>query len=78
MKKGIIVLIAIAVLVAFTIPAMAETCFNEMSKCISTWKCPMKGEAAKAAAAPAKTTCVKPACTTDALNNKVPTATVNK
>lgn len=74
MKKGIIVLMAIAVFVAFTVPAMAETCFNEMSKCISTWKCPMQAGADKA---PAKTTCVKPACTTDALNNKVPTATVN-
>ena len=74
MKRGIIVLIAIAVLVAFTVPAMAETMFNEMSKCISTWKCPMKGEPSKSG--PAKTNVAKPATTTDALYNTVPTGTV--
>lgn len=73
MKRGIIVLIAIAVLVAFTVPAMAETMFNEMSKCISTWKCPSKCEPCKAAVATVKKTCDT---TTDALNNIVPTGTV--
>lgn len=76
MKKGIIVLMVIAVFVAFSVPAMAESCFDGASKWIATWKCPMKCGADKAAAAPAKTTCAKPACTTDALYNKVPTATV--
>lgn len=76
MKKGIIVLIAIAVLVAFTVPAMAETIFNEMSKCISTWKCPAKCEPCKATAATVKTTCAAVDKTTDALYNIVPTRTV--
>ena len=76
MKRGIIVLIAIAVLIAFTVPAMAESVFNKMSKCISTWKCPMKCELSKAAAAPAKTTVAKQATKTDALYNTVPTGTV--
>jgi len=76
MKRGIIVLIAIAVLVAFTVPAMAETMFNGMSKCISTWKCPTKCEPAKAAAATVKKTGAAVARTTDALGNIISTGTV--
>lgn len=80
MKKGSIVLIAIVVLVAFAVPAMADTIFNEMSKSIATWKCPTKCEPAKATAATVKTTVNTTASavttTTDALGNIVSTGTV--
>lgn len=82
MKKLTVVLISVAVMVAFALPAMAETVFNEMSKSIQSWKCePCKtvdatAQAVKDAKTAPRVNADKCGTTTDALYNKVPTGTV--
>ena len=76
MKKYFIISIAVVALFAGTMPVGAETCFNEMSKCVQSWgkgcgKCGGQG-----AAVPAKN---KKCCCkkTDVLGNKTPGCTDN-
>ncbi|MDD5428384.1 MAG: hypothetical protein PHI58_03995 [Candidatus Omnitrophica bacterium] len=76
MKKYFIVAIAVLALAALSIPASAETVFNEMSKCVKSWGkgCSEPCEpAATSAATPAPKACMKK----DVLGNKIPGATDN-
>ena len=76
MKKYFIIGVAIAALFAGTMPAGAETGFNQMSKCIQNWGkgCGGCGSAKVAAPASSKKCC----CTkTDILGNKVDIGTNN-
>jgi hypothetical protein len=70
------VLIAVVALLAFAVPASAETCFNEMSKCIQTF-----GKGCCGGSSAAKTECVKSSpkdvVAVDALGNDVSLVTDN-
>ena len=78
MKRSIIAIIAVAVFFAFTIPAGAESVFNDMSKCVQSWGkgcsgCGGTQAQAKEAAPSKKCCCMK----TDCMGNKVPCGTDN-
>ncbi|MFA6320314.1 MAG: hypothetical protein WCY36_00460 [Candidatus Omnitrophota bacterium] len=74
MSKYFIVVIAVLALIALSVPASAETVFNEASKCIMDWG---KGCKPCSKSAPAQPAATKPACMTDSLGNKVPCCTDN-
>ena len=78
MKRYFIISIAVAALLAGTMPVGAETGFNEMSKCIQGWGkgCGGCGTAKAVVAAPAPAKDKKCCCKkTDVLGNKVPCCT---
>ena len=72
MKKYFIALIAVAALIASTMPVSADTAFNDMSKCIKNW-----GKECKSGTSTAAKTMPKAKSTTDTLGNKIPTSTDN-
>ncbi len=75
MKKAFMALMITVAFLAVTMPAGAETIFNEMSKCVQDMGkgcCASKSGETKAAAASPKAT-----KTTDVLGNTVSTATDN-
>lgn len=74
MRKYFIAVIVVLALVALSIPASAETVFNECSKCIMKWGkgCPPCGSTQAASAATPKASTA-----TDVLGNKIPCATDN-
>lgn len=72
MRKYIIALIAVMALLAGTMPASADTMFNDMSKCIQSW-----GKECAPGTSTAAATQPKPKTSTDAIGNVTPTGTDN-
>lgn len=77
MIKGIALAIAIAFFFALTLPACADTVFNEAAKCIASWGKPCSSSAS-AKCAPAVSKAAAPSVVKDVLNNTVPTATMKE
>ena len=76
MKKYVVVIIVVLAFLATTMPACADSAFNDMSKCIQGWGkggTACGGSQAKAAVPSKKCCCMK----TDVLGNKVPCCTNN-
>ena len=75
MKKCFIVLVVVAAFCAMSIPAYAETVFNEMSKCVQNFgkNCPPCGTKSSGA----DVTAPKIVKSVDALGNKVSLVTDN-
>ena len=78
MKRYFIISIAVAALLAGTMPVGAETVFNQSSKCIQNWGKGCGGCSSAKAAAPAPAKNKKCCCKkTDALGNTTPCCTSN-
>ena len=75
--KKFVILAAVIAFIAVTIPAMAETGFNQAKDWIGTWgKCCPASASASAPAQASGTKCAPCVRKTDTLGNKVPCCTM--